>query len=259
MLLTKKIKPSSQVNTLTTHHMYDGYQGNPQLLDDINVVSGYAQELHLYPLDSYKFSLHYHDGPEDMHGVTSILLSPGAHTTVHTYSFPTKKCSFVDVYNAHHSSQELATLSQEYFGFLDYTSYTNLRGTLSNSSKTHSLNYLDKESYGPHLILEGKCPKNYHIDRSLLEYTVKELAQKIKMTPIHGPVSIQDDYFLSAILVIAESHIAVHFSKSTRQIYLDIFSCKYFDLNYTIRFLNKHLLNNYSKIKLFKRGQGFYD
>lgn len=53
------------------------------------------------------------------------------------------------------------------------------------------------------------------------------------MYPITRPVVLYDNVknpnYLSGIILIAESHIAIHYNIKTREVMMDIFSCKRVD------------------------------
>ena len=51
-----------------------------------------------------------------------------------------------------------------------------------------------------------------------------------EMTPITRPFIIKDKIvnanYISGIIIIAESHIAIHFDKANRKLYFDLFTCR---------------------------------
>lgn len=69
-------------------------------------------------------------------------------------------------------------------------------------------------------------------DEVAMEGFIKELAEAINMTILHGPVvkeGIEENPGLSAIAIVDFSHISVHTFTNTRESLVDVFSCKPYD------------------------------
>ena len=93
-----------------------------------------------------------------------------------------------------------------------------------------------KKYWGYHLLLDcGECDLDKMKDKSNIEKWIKCLVQDIDMTPIGEPyiARVAEDQIdkagYTAMQLIVTSHIASHFVDSTKQIYLDVFSCRKFD------------------------------
>jgi S-adenosylmethionine/arginine decarboxylase-like enzyme len=92
--------------------------------------------------------------------------------------------------------------------------------------------------WGYHLILDvGGCDSSLMADRLNVYNWITSLVKDIDMIPVGEP-SIEytaaddiDKAGFTAIQVIVTSSIVAHFIDSTGQIYIDVFSCKKFDLD----------------------------
>jgi len=98
--------------------------------------------------------------------------------------------------------------------------------------------------FGPHLIIDGsRCNTQKLADRILVEQVLNEYPTAIGMTKIGGPYMFEyqapDPAYsgVSGLVVIAESHIAIHTFPELDYFTLDIFSCKNFDHELAIRYI----------------------
>ncbi len=120
--------------------------------------------------------------------------------------------------------------------------------------------------FGPHLVLDCyNCNKDKCSDVNLILDFLNRLPQQIGMTKIAPPQIIKypgkensfDKGGISAFVLIAESHIALHTFKEQGFITFDIFSCKQFDINKTIKIIKDTFeFNKYEK-NIFNRGREF--
>lgn len=97
--------------------------------------------------------------------------------------------------------------------------------------------------FGPHLILEAYgCPKDKLADLSLISKALDAYPEKLAMTKIMPPYvftyhgSVPDDWGVSGVVLIAESHISIHTFPDKQFVTLDIFSCREFDVEAAIRY-----------------------
>ncbi len=97
--------------------------------------------------------------------------------------------------------------------------------------------------FGPHLILEAYgCPKENLADMSLISQTLDKYPEKLNMTKIMPPYvftyhgSVPDDWGVSGVVLIAESHISIHTFPDKEFVTLDIFSCREFDVEAAINY-----------------------
>lgn len=94
------------------------------------------------------------------------------------------------------------------------------------------------EYWGYHLILDvSGCNAELMSNRQNVYNWIKKLVKDIQMVPIGEP-SIEytaaddiDKAGFTAIQVIVTSSIVAHFIDATGQIYVDVFSCKKFDVD----------------------------
>ena len=92
--------------------------------------------------------------------------------------------------------------------------------------------------FGPHLTLEAYgCDPEKLTDMNGLVELLDELPNKMGMTKIMPPYAfkyqgkVEEDWGLSGVVLIAESHIAIHtFPDKNGFVTVDIFSCKEFDV-----------------------------
>lgn len=91
--------------------------------------------------------------------------------------------------------------------------------------------------FGPHLMIEASgCSKEKLTDINLLTDLLDSLPEKMSMTKIMPPYvfkykgEVPEDWGLSGIVLIAESHLAFHTFPDKGYVTVDIFSCKDFDV-----------------------------
>ena len=97
---------------------------------------------------------------------------------------------------------------------------------------------------GPHLIIDGsQCDTRKLADRNLVERVLSDYPSAIGMTKIGGPYMFEyqapDPAYsgVSGLVVIAESHIAIHTFPELDYFTMDIFSCKNFDHEKAIAYI----------------------
>ncbi len=98
--------------------------------------------------------------------------------------------------------------------------------------------------FGPHLIIDGsRCDTKKLADRNLVEQVLNSYPDAIGMTKIGGPYMFEyqapDPAYsgVSGLVVIAESHIALHTFPELDYFTMDIFSCKNFDHEKAIAYI----------------------
>lgn len=99
------------------------------------------------------------------------------------------------------------------------------------------------ETFGPHLTLDLKgCPANILKDINIHFEFLKRLPEMIGMTPIIQPYVfpysglIPEDKGITGIVIFAESHSSIHSFEEKGYVFIDIFSCKNFDVDYAIKY-----------------------
>lgn len=90
--------------------------------------------------------------------------------------------------------------------------------------------------FGPHLMVDCyDCNKEKLSDIDLIFNALDKFPQKIGMTKIMPPYvfkyqgSVPEDWGISGVVLIAESHITIHTFPDKLHAFIDIFSCKDFD------------------------------
>lgn len=116
-----------------------------------------------------------------------------------------------------------------------------------------------KESFGPHLMLDlRKCNESKLSDYDLVFNVLNELPERIGMTKITQPYVfpysglIPEDKGITGTVIIAESHISIHTFQEKDYCFIDVFSCKDFDVEFAAEYLidtfeskdyDKHIVN----------------
>ena len=96
--------------------------------------------------------------------------------------------------------------------------------------------------FGPHLLLEAYgSPKEKLSDIGLISEMLDNYPEKLEMHKIMPPYvfkydggDTKEDWGISGIVLIAESHIALHTFPDKEFFTLDIFSCKDFNVRYAV-------------------------
>ncbi|HLZ24990.1 MAG TPA: adenosylmethionine decarboxylase [Ktedonobacterales bacterium] len=118
--------------------------------------------------------------------------------------------------------------------------------------------------FGPHLIIDGsRCDTRKLADRILVEQVLSEYPTAIGMTKIGGPYMFEyqapDPAYsgVSGLVVIAESHIAIHTFPELDYFTMDIFSCKNFDHEKAIEYIKNAFDVREMDRMLVQRGLSF--
>lgn len=91
--------------------------------------------------------------------------------------------------------------------------------------------------WGHHLILDcGGCDRDKITDRNLIDRWIRDLVKRIDMVAHGEPViefngAYPNHCGYSVVQIITTSSITAHFIDNLNQVYLDVFSCKDFDVN----------------------------
>ncbi len=119
--------------------------------------------------------------------------------------------------------------------------------------------------FGPHLIVDGsKCNTQKLGDRILIEQLLNDYPRAIGMTKIGGPYMFEyqapdPEYSgVSGLVVIAESHIAIHTFPELDYFTMDIFSCRNFDHELAIAYIKEALEVQEMDRVLLQRGLSFH-
>ncbi len=100
--------------------------------------------------------------------------------------------------------------------------------------------------FGPHLMIDGYDADPERLaDRELIRRVLDELPERMEMTKVLPPAVYDyrgeqpEDEGLAGVVIIAESHIAIHTFPKRGFISIDIFSCKDFDVNTALAYLTE--------------------
>ena len=121
-----------------------------------------------------------------------------------------------------------------------------------------------EESFGPHITIDLKvCPKDILSNYELHFDYLKKLPDLIQMTPITQPYVfpysglIPSDRGITGIVIIAESHLSVHSFEEKGYSFIDIFSCKDFDVDKSIQLTLEIFQPESYEVNVVKRGKDF--
>lgn len=238
--------PESQVaesDVLTVHQLVlDGYECDVDPCDDLmrvwDLLDTLPDELGLAKA-SVPYAIPYYRGknPEEC-GITGMVYSALGHITIHTFS--KKRTLFLDITSPHTFNAELAyeRVASE-FAVRQCEYITPARRGIEGR-----LAPVEDRCFGPHLtidIAEYDAPK---FGMKELFDALSELPADVNMTRIMTPYVIryemeEGEPALSGMVLIAESHISFHLLPELRKGYVDLFSCKPFDVEKTLTLVRK--------------------
>ena len=114
-----------------------------------------------------------------------------------------------------------------------------------------------------HLIMDGHANDPDVLQNEKLVYNLlDEYPAKIDMTKITTPYVIRyvgikpEDWGVSGIVLIAESHISIHTFVERSHVNIDVFSCKDFDAQKAIRDFSEKLNLSDLKVHILDRSIG---
>ncbi len=241
------------------HFTMDGFGGHRSRFDDIRLIHELCEELParlgLTPAMPPMLLPYYNGVEPDDCGISAFVFLAGGHFTIHTFSF--RECYFVDLVSPRvYDVAELQTALQVALPVRSVEVHTARRPKPFDEIPVHP-----NEDFGPHLLLniEGYTGPR---DMDGLFALFDNLPQRIDMTPIMRPYvlrSVKEDgtSVLSAMTMIAESHIALHIEESTGRAYFDIFSCKFFDTAMVIDQIKAAFPGEKHTVQLISRGCGY--
>ena len=115
-----------------------------------------------------------------------------------------------------------------------------------------------------HLIIDGYGSNSQILQSEQFIYELlDQYPAEIGMTKISAPFVVRydsdnpEEWGLSGFVLIAESHISIHTFPEKNYLSLDIFSCKEFDSQSAISYVNKLFGVQKSEVKLLGRGLEF--
>jgi S-adenosylmethionine decarboxylase len=121
-----------------------------------------------------------------------------------------------------------------------------------------------KNTFGPHITIDLiGCPKEILSDYELHFNYLKMLPSLIDMTPITQPYVfpysglVPEDRGITGIVIIAESHLSIHSFEEKGYSFIDIFSCKGFDVEKAIEITLNTFKPTIHEVNMVERGKDF--
>ena len=119
--------------------------------------------------------------------------------------------------------------------------------------------------FGPHLLLEAYgSPKEKLSNVGMISDLLDVYPEKLNMHKIMPPYvfkydggKVKDDWGISGVVLIAESHIALHTFPEKEFFTFDIFSCKEFDIRSAVDLILDALQPVHFDETVFNRGREF--
>ena len=120
---------------------------------------------------------------------------------------------------------------------------------------------LARAPWGQHLVLDfNGCPKELLADKENILNWNKELVQAIDMVAYGEPVvehfatHSHEAAGYTLLQMIETSNIAAHFAENIGQVYIDVFSCKAFDVEVALGICKKYFNPTQANISNMDRG-----
>ena len=118
--------------------------------------------------------------------------------------------------------------------------------------------------YGPHLMLDlSDCNPTILDDLETCFGLLNELPSKIGMTKISQPhvfrykAPVPEDSGITGVVIIAESHISLHTYPNKNFAFVDLFSCKPFNIETAKDYFIKTFQSKAPKHYVQRRGEAF--
>ncbi|MBR5523870.1 MAG: S-adenosylmethionine decarboxylase [Clostridia bacterium] len=236
------------------HYMLDAYgcvveQANSMLgVNDLLVQL--TNELQMKPvMPPFLIPYYYSQDSEDVGISAFCICANGGHITIHT--FPYRSCYFVDILTDQFFTEAEVTnlISNQIYASTITTNVIDRRDFDSTEANIDLGN-----DFGPHYMISIK---DIDINFEDIYTWLDHIAPRIEMQAIARPYVIfdrvNDPKYISGVLVVAQSHIAFHYSIEEREAHLDIFSCSFLE-NGTVEDIIHTSFGGREEIHLFARG-----
>ncbi len=240
------------------HFTLDGFGGHRSRYDDIRLVQELCDEiptaLGLEPVMPPMLLPYYNGVEPDDCGISAFVLLAGGHFTLHTFSF--RECYFADLVSPTAFEPDQAALLLKR-GLPADTTHQQMTGRARRKdTQVHP-----DDDFGPHLMIDIAGYQG-PTDMDGLFRLFDNLPERIQMTPIMRPYVLPSllpdgSRVLSAMTMIAESHIALHWFEATGRAWFDIFSCKFFDVEPVLDALRAAFPGESHETRLIPRGVGY--
>ena len=214
------------------HVMLDAYGVEETQSNNIihinELLNEIAFELELEPICPPQLIPYYYGKVKEDVGITSFMMLRGGHITIHT--FPIRECYFVDCV----SEKDFDT-DQFYSLFYDKLHFSKEKSiyqvTDRNLKELKGEEYDPSMDFGPHYMAKIKREEVPTMESvfDFLENVVDEIGMDEITRAFVLKDTITNPTYLSGIIIIAQSHISIHYSFKKNVIYADCFSCAPFD------------------------------
>lgn len=119
-------------------------------------------------------------------------------------------------------------------------------------------------AFGQHLMVDGYGGSKAKLqDLELVYNFLESYPVEMQMTKIMPPYVFKysglrpEDWGISGVVLIAESHISIHTFPEKRFLSVDIFSCKQFDSGQAVAYLERIFLLEKTELNQLERGLEF--
>ena len=200
--------------TSNTDNLWDVYEAIVDIINTLGLKAIMPPQLVPY---------HFCENQDDR-GISAFVLLNGGHFTIHT--FPVYGCYFVDLLlDENYANNQLEKCLQAWFPCTDMFSKVADR---DESEAKDFYSYSPYNDFGPHYMFRVRMENQPTLD--WMSNFLDRMPPKADMSPITRPCvlksQIENPEYISGIILIAESHIALHYNVETKFLYMDVFSCK---------------------------------
>lgn len=214
------------------HITLDCYGASQYSLNDLTTVyqilNYVGYKFGLVPIAPPHIIPYYYGRVKKDSGISAYVLLKGGHVTIHT--FPFRECYFVDVFSTtDFDEKQIYDYFMETLPFDEKASNFEI---INRNERTFHKNPYDTDcDFGPHLMCEIDANKEITMD--YMYDFLENLVVDINMDPIIRSVVNKDKTnnpnYISGIIIIAQSHIALHYDIKNKKIFADLFSCAPFN------------------------------
>lgn len=209
------------------HVLVDSYGCSTDRIDNLmdvyEVLNKTINTMRLQPIMPPQLVPYYYCEKLEDVGISAFVLLKGGHLTIHT--FPQLGCYFLDLlYDGYASADTLEKLLRKEFPCDAFF----IKRIDREEFDKNDMGMYDIADFGPHYMIRTVLNHVPTVDELMTK--LDKLPYDVAMHPITRPCVLKDKVddpdYLSGIVLIAESHIAMHYNYKTGELLMDIFSCK---------------------------------
>lgn len=228
------------------HMMLDVYKCNSPKFNNMlsinNLINDICIQLELKQIAPPTIIPFYYGKMADDDGISAFVLLEGGHFTIHT--FYKRRCAFIDLlfdeFDGGYLNKMVKKRASEIKSHQAINDDVYVNDWEINRNCKNSFISIDQinkfkrgiensfSGFGPHYFVTAKCKKPLDLER--IYKILDHMPKKAHMTPISRPFVVYDQVdepeFISGIIVIAESHISIHYDISEKKLYFDMFTCR---------------------------------